>query len=543
MRKLFQIGTGLILILAAGFSGLACTNLLVTKGASKDGSVMITYLADSHTIYGVLTYTPAARYAPGTMRDVYDSDSGKYLGQIKQAGETYSVVGNMNEFQVAIGETTFGGRRELTGYEGGVDYGSLMSIALERSKTAREAIKVIADLTKEYGYYSSGESFSIADKNEVWIMEMVGKGKDVKGALWVARRVPDGYICAHANKPRITQFPLNDPENCIYSEDVISFARQKGWFTGVDKDFSFVGAYAPLSFGALRFCEARVWRIFDRAAPSLKLSIELVKGTDPTPLPLWVKPDQPVGLHDAMELMRDHYEGTEFDLTKGVGAGPYSLPYRWRPMTWKVDDVDYLNERAISTQQTGFSFVSQARSWLPDAIGGVFWFGVDDTASTVYVPMYSSIRKVPGNFAADTGSFNEFSWDSAFWVFNFVANYTYSRYSEMIVDVRKVQTELEGRFLGEQPAVEEAALSIFKESPERARQYLTEYSCRLGAETVARWRKLGEFLIWKYLDGNLRDEAGRVKHPGYPAEWYRRMGQDGGDILKVKKLPGEPQEH
>jgi len=537
MRKMIPVWLGLILLLIAGAKGLACTNLLVTKGASRDGSVIITYLADSHTLFGVLAYSPAARHAPGAVRDVYDSDSGKYLGQIKQAAETYSVVGLMNEFQVAIGETTFGGREELAGYEGGIDYGSLMTIALERSKTAREAIRVIADLTREYGYNSTGESLSIADKNEAWLMEIIGKGKEEKGALWVARRVPDGYICAHANQPRITQFPQNDPKTCLFSEDVIAFARKKGWFTGEDKDFSFVGAYAPPDFGALRFCESRVWRIFDRAAPSLKIPIELVNGTDPTPLPLWVKPDQPISVPEAMALMRDHFEGTEFDLSRGVGAGPYALPYRWRPLTWKVDDVEYLNERAISTQQTGFSFVSQSRSWLPDAVGGVLWFGVDDTYSTVYVPMYSSIRRVPKSFAAEAGSFDEFSWDSAFWVFNFVANYIYGRYSEMIVDVRKAQSELEGRFLGEQPAVEEAALSIFKESPERARQYLADYSCRLGEETVGRWRKLGEFLIWKYLDGNLRDEAGEVKHPGYPKDWYKRMAQDGGEGLKVKKLP------
>jgi len=392
------------------FSAQTCTNYLITKGASQDGSTMITYAADSHELYGELYYAPAADHLPGAMLDIYEWDTGKFLGRIKQVAHTYAVVGNMNEHQVSIGETTWGGREELKDPKAILDYGSLMYIALQRARTAREAIQVITDLVAEYGYYSSGESFSIADPNEVWILEIISKGPNNKGAVWVARKVPDGYICAHANQARIRQFPLNDKENCLYAPDVITFAREKGYFKGQDKDFSFADAYAPLDYSALRFCEARVWSMFRRAAPSLNLPIDYVKGVKGAePLPLWIKPDKKLSVHDVMELMRDHFEGTEFDMTKDVGAGPFRLPYRWRPLTWKVDTVTYCNERAVSTQQTGFSFVAQARSWLPNPIGGVLWFGVDDTYSTVYVPMYCGIKQVPHSFAVGTGSFDQFS--------------------------------------------------------------------------------------------------------------------------------------
>lgn len=515
----------------------SCTNYLITKGATVDGSTMITYAADSHELYGELYFTPAADHLPGAMLDIYEWDSGKFLGRIKQVAHTYAVVGNMNEHQVSIGETTWGGREELRDPKAILDYGSLMYIALQRAKTAREAIKVITDLVAEYGYYSSGESFSIADPNEVWIMEIISKGPNNKGAVWVARKVPDGYICAHANQARIRQFPLNDKENCLYSPDVITFAREKGYFKGEDKDFSFADAYAPLNYSALRFCEARVWSMFRRAAPSLKLSIDYVKGVKGAePLPLWIKPDKKLSVHDVMELMRDHFEGTEFDMTKDVGAGPFQLPYRWRPLTWKVDTVTYCNERAVSTQQTGFSFVAQARSWLPDPIGGVLWFGVDDTYSTVYVPMYCGIKQVPHSFAVGTGSFDEFSWESAFWVFNFVANYAYSRYSDMIKDIQKVQRELEGKFLADQSDIEAAALALYKQSPQLARDYLTEYSVEQGEATVQRWKKLGEFLLYKYLDGNVKNELGKVTHPGYPESWYRRIVNETGDHFKMKSL-------
>lgn len=517
-----------------------CTNIIISKGATQDGSTMITYVADSHTLYGELVYIPAADHPPGSWRDIYEWDTGKYLGRIPEVPHTYAVVGNMNEHQVSIGETTYGGRHELRDSTGILDYGNLIYIALQRARTAREAIQVMTSLVEQYGYYSEGESFSIADPNEVWIMDMIGKGKGNKGAVWVARRVPDGYITAHANYPRIHQFPLNDKENCLYAKDVISFAREKGYFKGEDKDFSFADAYAPLDFFALRFCEARVWNIFRRVAPSQNISLDYIKGVpNAKPLPLWIKPDKKLSLQDVMALMRDHFEGTELDMTQDVGAGPFRLPYRWRPLTWKVDTVEYFNERAISTQQTGFSFIAQARSSLPNPIGGILWFGVDDTYSTVYVPMYCGIQEVPKPYAVGTGSFQDFSWESAFWVFNWVANFAYSRYCDMIQDIQKVQQELEGSFLGNQKHIEEAALVLYRQSPQLAKEYLTKYSVTQGEKVVERWKKLGEFLLWKYLDGNVKDEFGKPTHPGYPEHWLRVIAKETGDRLKVKPIPSQ----
>lgn len=532
-----------LLILLAGlflinYGVQACTNILVTKGASADGSTMITYAADSHTFYGALLYIPAQDHLPGEMLEVYDWETGKYLGKIPQVPHTYAVVGNMNEHQVVIAETTFGGRKELVNPNGILDYGSLIYITLQRARTAREAIKIMTDLVAKYGYRSSGESFSIADPNEVWILEMIGKGPKEKGAVWVALRVPDGYITAHANQARITKFPLNDKENCMYAPDVISFARKMGYFKGKDEDFSFADAYAPLDFGALRFCEARVWSVFRRAAPSKDWDqyLEYVSGNpEAKRLPLWIKPDKKLTVRDVMQLMRDHFEGTPFDMTKDVGAGPYKLPYRWRPLVWKYKGKKYFNERAISTQQTGFSFVSQSRSWLPDPIGGLLWFGVDDTYSTVYVPFYCGIKRVPLSWSYEGGSFDKFSWNSAFWIFNFVANYAYSRYMDMIKDIQKVQRELEGMFLAAQNSVEQTALKLYKQSPELARDYLTEYSAKQAEYVLKRWKKLGEFLIWKYLDGNVKDEHGKVTHPGYPKEWYERIVKETGDKFRVKE--------
>ncbi|HEX7599106.1 MAG TPA: C69 family dipeptidase [Polyangia bacterium] len=525
--------------LVAGTALEACTNLLVTKGASKDGSTMITYAADSHTLYGELYFKRGMRHLPTEFRDIVEWDTGKALGRIPEAPVTYTRVGNMNEFQVVIGETTFGGRKELQVPSGIVDYGSLIYIGLERAKTAREAIQVMTSLAETYGYASEGESFSIGDPNEAWILDMIGKGKGQTGALWVAYKLPDGTISAHANQSRIRQFPQNDPKTALFGKDLISFAREKGYFKGEDKDFSFAETYAPLSYGALRFCEARVWSLFRRAAPSQNLSIDYVKGEKGAkPLPLFVKPDQKLDVRDVMQLMRDHFEGTEFDLTKDVGAGPYKLPYRWRPMTWKVDGQEYLHERAISTQQTGFSFVSQSRSWLPDVVGGVLWFGVDDTYTTVYVPISCGIREAPRAFAEGTGTFNEFNWDSAFWTFNFVSNYTYTRWSDMIVDVQKVQREFEGGFLTDQAEVDRTALDLYKQNPALAKDYLTQYAAKNTGELMTRWKKLGEFLIWKYLDGNLRNEKGEVTHPKAPEDWLRCIVKDHGDVIKMKKLEG-----
>lgn len=520
----------------------ACTNFLITKGASADGSTMITYAADAHVLYGELYYTPARTHLPGEMLDVTEWDTGKHLGQIKQIPRTYAVVGNMNEHQVAIGETTWGGRKELRDPKAIMDYGSLMYIGLQRAKTAREMIQVITDLVAEYGYYSSGESMSISDPNEVWLFEIISKGPDEKGAVWVARKVPDGYISGHANNPRIRQFPLDDPENTLYAPDVISFARKKGYFNGRDEEFSFADTYGPLDYGALRFCDSRVWCMYRRTAPSANYSSDWVMGVENAePLPLWIKPDKKLAVRDVMELMRDHFEGTELDMTKDIGAGPYELPYRWRPLTWKVDGQEYLNERATSTQQTGFSFVTQSRSWLPDPIGGVLWFGVDDTYSTVYIPMYCGITEIPRSFAVGTGSFREFSWDSAFWTFNFVSNYAYLRYNDMIRDIQLVQRDLEGRFVANQPRIEAAAEALYKKAPDQAVDYLTKYSVGQAESVVKRWRRLGEFLIWKYLDGNVKDEHGKVTHPGYPESWYRNVAEATGSHLRMRELNQTPE--
>jgi dipeptidase len=541
MKKMTAVViVALIVFIFSSMPASTCTNFLITRGASADGSTMITYAADSHDLYGELYYFPARDHASGTMVDIYEWDTGTYLGQIPQVQHTYAVVGLMNEHQVSIGETTWGGRSELRDSTAVIDYGSLMFLALQRARTAREAIEIMGKLVAEHGYYSSGESFSISDPDEVWFMDLIGKVPGNSGAVWVARRIPDGYISAHANQARIRQFPLNDEKNCLYAPDVIDFAREMGYYEGPDEEFSFADAYAPLDYGALRFCEARVYAMFNRAAPSLGLSMDYVKGVaGAEPMPLWIEPDTKLSVHDVMELMRDHFEGTDFDMTKDIGAGPYVCPYRWRPLTWKVDDKEYVNERATSTQQTGFSFVAQARSRFPDPIGGIFWFGVDDTYSTVYCPMYCGIKRVPKPYAVGTADFHNFSWDSAFWVFNWVSNYAYSRYTDMIRDIKIVQRNLEGSFLADQKSVDEAALALYEQSPGLAIDYLTEYSCRVGNETVARWRKLGENLLVKYMDGNVKDEHGHATHPGYPESWYREIVEETGDHFEYKKIEGE----
>jgi dipeptidase len=541
----WMLAAALLILFVPSPSSDACTNFLISKGATTDGSTMITYAADSHELYGELTLTPAGQHAPGEWRDIVDWDSGKFLGRIPQAPVTYWVVGNMNEHQVSIGETTYGGREELAeGPAGIVDYGSLMYIAMERAKTAREAIEVMGAIVEQFGYASEGESFSIADPNEVWIMDLIGKGKGAKGAVWVARRVPDGYVSGHANQARIRQFPFNDPANCLYAKDVILFARDKGWFKGKDEEFSFTDTYAPVTFDAKRYCESRVWCMFNRVAPSLKIPADYVLGKEGAePIPLWIKPDHKLTVRDVQKLMRDHFEGTPFDMTKDVGAGPYGLPYRWRPMTWEVDGKKYLHERAVSTQQTGFSFVAQARSWLPDPIGGIFWFGVDDTYFTVYMPMYCGIFKVPQAFAVGTGDFRSFSWDSGFWVFNFVANWAYTRYSDMVVDVQTEQNELESEFASDTPEIDRAALALHKSDPIMARELLTKYSVNQGDRVFARWKKLSEFLLWKYMDGNVKSMTFKtleIGHPAYPDAWYRRIVKERGDEIRYVEPPATP---
>jgi dipeptidase len=528
----------------------ACTNVLITKGASADGSTLVSYSADSHDLYGELYHWPAKTYPEGALLDIYEWDTGKYLGKIKQARQTYSVIGNMNEYQVTIAETTFGGRDELLDPAGLIDYGSLIYVALQRSRTAREAIKIMTDLVAEYGYYSSGESFSIADPNEVWIMEMISKGPDNKGAVWVAVRIPDGMVSGHANQARITTFPLNDPENCLYSPDVIKFAREKKYFDGKDKDFSFSDTYAPLSFSSVRFSDARVWAAFKTMNPAaMEKYADYAKGVSSKRMPLYIAPAKKVSARDVIAIMRDHYEGTELDMTKDPGAGPFNSPYRFRPLTWKVKENTYFNERAIATQQTGFTFVAQMRSWLPNPVGGILWFGVDDADFNVFVPIYCGINKVPHAFAKGNGDLLNFTWESAFWVFNWVANQAYGRYSLMIEDIRKSQKELEDRFAAYTPAIDQAARTLYEQNPDLAREFLTEYSTRETEMVMQKWTKLGQFLFVKYLDGNLHEEKDGVflrnehgnpahaKFPGYSQEYYEQIVNKTGDKLKMKEWP------
>jgi dipeptidase len=537
----------------------ACTNFLITKGASKDGSVMITYSADSHVLYGELYYRAARNWPEGSMVNIYEWDTGKYLGKIPQKTHTYSVVGNMNQHQVSIGETTFGGRPGLEDSTAIVDYGSLIYMTLERAKSAREAILTFSQMVSDYGYASEGESFSIADANEAWILELVGKGQGKRGAVWVARKIPDGYISGHANHPRITTFPLSDgvksisskeldkifnPEvETVYAYDVIDVARGFGWFTGEDKDFSFSDTYAPLDFSAMRFCEARVWSGFNMVNSQMGQYVDYAMGENPkNRMPLWVKPDNKIGVNDVARMMRNYYQGTPMDMTKDIGAGPYGSTVRWRPMEWKVDGVTYINERAISTQQTGFSFIAQSRSWLPDPVGGINWFGVDDTYYTVYSPMYCGITKVPETFAVGNGDIMTFSDNAAFWVFNQVSNFAYTRTRLLIGDIQKKQSELEDGYAKETAEVDKTAASLYKKSPADAVKYLTAYSVKSGNKTVMQWKELYRFLFTKYVDGNVKEKLpvpkGYIFHvpkltqPGYGDEWNRIIVKNTGDQFR-----------
>lgn len=525
----------------------ACTGLLVGKKASVDGSVIISYAADSHTLYGELYHWPAKDWPAGSMVNIKEWDTGKPLGSIPQVSHTYSVVGNMNEHQLAITESTFGGRPELVDTTGIMDYGSLIYITLQRAKTAREAIQVMTDLVKEYGYCSSGESFSIADKNEAWIMELIGKGPGNKGAVWVAIRIPDDCISAHANQSRIQQIPFNDPENCIYSPDVISFAREKGYFKGRDKDFSFAKAYCPYEFGGLRGCEARVWSFFRKYSRSMDQYTDFIKGDiTKEPMPLYIKPDRLLSVQDVQNAMRDHFEGTDLDMTKDAGAGPYKVPYRWRPMNFKVDGKEYVNERAIATQQTGFVIVPQLRNWLPDAIGGVLWFGVDDADMAVFTPVYCSVIATPESYRVGNGDMMNFSWTSAFWIHNWVANMAYGKYNYMIKDIRKVQQELENGYKEMLPAIDKAAQELYEKNPDKAKEFLTWYSATTADTATERWKKLGEYLLVKYMDGNMKKEVdghfmdngyGLSEMPdflGYDEAYYRSIVESAGERLQVK---------
>ncbi|MBP1663654.1 MAG: peptidase dipeptidase [Bacteroidetes bacterium] len=541
IKKYLLTALSVILI---SFSVHPCTNFLVGKSASTDGSTFISYSADSYFLFGALYHYPAATYPKGTMLDINEWDTGKYLGKIKQAEQTYSVIGNMNEHQVSIGETTYGGREELIDTTAVMDYGSLIYIALQRSRTAREAIKVMTDLAAEYGYYSSGESFSIADPNEVWIMEMIGKGSGRKGAVWVALRIPDDCVSAHANQARITTIPFKDKNNCMYSKDVVSFAREKGYFTGKDEEFSFSDTYAPLDYSALRICESRVWSFFRKVKPDMDKYISYVKGETKERMPLWIKPDRKLSAEDMKSFMRDHYEGTELDMTKGCAAGPFGSTLRHSPLTFTVDSVEYMHERPIATQQTGFTFVAQMRGWLPDYTGGILWFGVDDAASNVYVPVYCCTNKVPQCFDEKNGSLLQYSPTSAFWTFNAVANFAYGKYSYLMNDIRKLQSELENGFQQMTPAVDAKALALGETA---GRKYLTDYSNQAAEKTTAEWKKLGEYLLVKYMDGNIKKEGNGkflqnehaippgIIRAGYPTEFQRKIAKENPG-LRVKSV-------
>ncbi len=516
----------------------SCTNFIISKGATADGSTMITYVADSHVLYGELYLRPAMDHPAGSFFDIYEWDTGKYLGKIKQVKHTYSVVGNMNEHQVAIGETTYTGREELQDTTAVLDYGSLMYVTLQRARTARDAVKIIGALVSEYGYYSTGESFSVSDPNEVWIMEMIGKGPGNKGAVWVARKIPDGYISGHANQSRITTFPLDDSLNCLYSEDVISFAKEKGYYEGEEKDFSFADAYCPLNFTGARICDARVWSAFRRVADGMDKYTDYAMGTNlENRLPLWVKPGKKLTVHDVMELMRDYFQDTPLDMSKDFGAGPFQCIVRWRPLFWEIDSITYFNERATSTQQTGFSFIAQSRSWLPDPVGGIFWFGVDDTYSTVYSPMYCGITEVPESYAEGNGSIMDFSDDAAFWVFNQVSNFAYTKYSYIIPEIRQKQKELETSHIQKCAETDKAAAELYRKDRNLALDYITSFSVETGNSTVTEWKKLYRYLFTKYMDGNIKVKVeGRknpdLDQPGYSDEWYRILIRETGDKFR-----------
>ena len=543
----------------------ACTNFIVTRGASTDSTTLVSYSADSHGLYGCLYKfnAPKGGYRPGEMLPVYEWDTGRYLGDIPQAEHPYSTVGNMNEHSLIITETTYGGRSELADSTGRMDYGSMIYLTLQRARTAREAIRVMADLADTYGYASEGESFSIADPDEAWIMEVIGKGFEPdgrggnarKGIVWVARRIPDGYVSGHANQARITTFPLDDPDNCLYSPDVIAFAREKGYYEGPDAGFSFCDAYAPADFSALRACEARVWSFFRRVAEGMDAYTDYAMGHNPANrMPLWVKPAKKVSPKELFDAMRDHYEGTPMDMTKDLGAGGHGLPYRWRPMSFEVDGKEYINERATATQQTGFWMVGQARPGKT----GILWFGVDDAATSCLTPIYCNTTEVPECLAEGNGSMLEYSPTSAFWLFNRVTNFAYLRYDMMSADIRKVVDFWERSML---EAVAGVDWTVEGMSPKQQRKHLTQFSVNTAQVMFENWTRLDKYLLIKYMDGNVksehddvlryvigeggdashfvdngngRDIPGDIQFPGYNDKWKRAVVEDNGEVLQAR---------
>ena len=566
-----------------------CTNVIVTKGASADGSCRVSYAADSHSLFGELYFKPEKDWKLGDKLRVYDWDSGQYLGLIDQVEHTYKTIGNMNEHQLIIAETTFGGRAELADPNGIMDYGSLIYITLQRAKTAREAIKVMTDLTKRYGYFSEGETFSIIDKNEAWIMEMVGKGKKEKGSVWVARRIPDGFICSHANQSRITTFPLNDPANCLYAPDVISFARENGWYDGPDSEFSFCDAYCPADFGGLRGCEARAWSAFNilcngwftfydndgnLVTKDAYSYLDFAMGYNPeNKMPLWVKPSKKITMKNVADVMRDHYEGTPMDMTQDIGAGGNALPYRWRPMDFEFNGKTYTNERAIATQQTGFWFVGQARCDYPDVVGGILWFGTDDAATSYLTPIYANSNKVPECFKEGNGNLLSYSPTSSFWMNNRISNACYKMYNIMAPYVRERIDKFENEQMEKVRQIDNHALDLYKKALDGAekrgkkengtydamsdtgksfaavKKFLTKYSVNTAQDMFHDWCKLEETLLVKYIDGNVKAQNpdGSFKHtefstgipdgltqPGYTDTWKEAVVHFHGDVIEVK---------
>jgi len=492
-----------------------CTNIIVTKGASKDGSAFLFYTCDGEFLYHLKKY-PAKDYEKGEFY-YFNNRKGEVIGKIPQARHTYATIGgHINEFQVSIGETTFTGREELINKSNFINYWSLMKITLQRSKTAREAVEVMTSLVDEFGYGSSGESFSIVDKNEAWILEMIGTGDGGSGAIWVAVKIPDGMITAHANKSRIGEFPLDDPQNCIYSKNVISFAIDKGYYKPKSgESFKFNDAYCPLTPGNLRYCSSRVWSIFNRVSPSLNLSMDYNRGIKGAQrYPLYIKPDNKIGLKDMFNLARDHYEGTTIDMTKGIDAGAFGNPNRIRPLYWTVDEVECAWERPISTPNAAFSFVAQLRDWMPDEIGGVLWFGEDDTYSSCYLPIYNSINEIPKPYR--TGDINKFSWESAWWTFNFVSNYINIRYNEMVKDVQYTQDSIENHYIENQKNIEDKALKLYKEDSKKEMiDFLTNYCDTETKNLMNQWQELAFSLVTKYNDGYIREKNSSAETKGH----------------------------
>lgn len=545
MKKLILILAALNAVTAA----MACTSLIAGKKATADGSVIVTYNADAYVLYGELYHTEAADHKKGEMLKVYEWDTNEYRGEIEQVEHTYATVGNINEHQLCIVESTWDNRKELQDTTAIIDYGSLIYITLQRARTAREAIGVMTSLVEKYGYYSGGESFTIADPNEVWIMEMVSKGMKEKGAVWVAIRIPDDCIAAHANQSRIHHIPFDDKDNCLYSPDVVSFARKMGYFEGKDNDFSFSKAYAQSDYLSYRGCDGRVWAYYNRFSSGMDKYLPFVIEAQGETLPLYVKPDKQLSVRDIQNMMRDHYDNTPMDMRKEPGRGSWDSPVRYAPLTWKVESVEYMHERPIATQQTGFTLVAQLRSWLPDAIGGVLWFGVDDSSLSVYNPIYCCLDKVPECFRKGNGDMLHFSWTSAFWINNWVANQVYARYSLLYPDVKRVQTEIEDGYEANQPLIEAQALRLYEDNPAKAVRLLSDYSNLSAEHATARYKKLGEYLLMKYMDGRMKNEdngqfaktpAGypaSPASPGYNEEYYRKVVEaDTTQHLRIREV-------